>query len=81
MKLYTFKTGKEDIKAFPFPLNPEEKTLNVQEQAFCEGLINEEECMKALNSMPSNKTPGTDGLPCEFYYVFGEFMVEFSSIL
>ena len=33
-------------------------------------VINEEECLKALNSMPSSKTPGTDGLPCEFYKVF-----------
>ena len=68
--LYTSKAGEEDIEAFPFPPNPKEKTLTAEERAFCEGLINEEECVKASNSMPSSKTPGTDGLPCEFYKVF-----------
>ena len=68
--LYTSKAGEEDIEAFPFSPSPEEKTLTAGERAFCEGLINEEEWLKALNSMPSSKTPGTNELPCEFYKMF-----------
>ena len=44
--LYTSKAGEDDIEAFPFPPNPEEKTLKAEERAFCEGLINEEECLQ-----------------------------------
>ena len=30
------------------------------------------ECLEALKSMASEKSPGTDGLPSEFYKVFWE---------
>jgi len=33
----------------------------------CEGLITVVECEKAIDSMSNYKTPGTDGLPKEFY--------------
>ena len=36
----------------------------------CEGTLTEKECLAALKTMDSNKTPGTDGLPAEFYKVF-----------
>ena len=36
----------------------------------CEGLINKEECAKALKDFSNNKTPGTDGLPAEFCRFF-----------
>ena len=32
----------------------------------CEG----QECLKALRSMDREKTPGTDGLPADFYKIF-----------
>ena len=39
-----------------------------------------DECKRALMTMESNKTPGTDGLTLEFYRFFcnaiGKFMVE-----
>ena len=44
--------------------------LNYEEQNICEGALTEKECLEALMSMDSNKTPGTDGLPAEFYKVF-----------
>ena len=68
--LYASKAGEADIEAFHLPPSPEGKTLTAEERTFCEGLINEEECLKALNSMPSSKTPRTDGFPCEFYKAF-----------
>ena len=36
----------------------------------CEGTLTQEECFEALKNMESDKTPGTDGLPAEFYKVF-----------
>ena len=44
--------------------------LQDYEQNACEGLLTEKECLKALKSMDSEKTPGTDGLPAEFYKIF-----------
>ena len=39
-------------------------------QENCEGMITLNECSNALRDMPNNKTPGTDGLPTEFYKFF-----------
>ena len=36
----------------------------------CEGMITLNECSNALRDMPNNKTPGTAGLPTEFYKFF-----------
>lgn len=33
----------------------------------CEGFITLQECLAVLKSMPNNKTPGTDGIPPEWY--------------
>ena len=34
--------------------------------------LTKEECLNSLKTMASDKTPGTDGLPAEFYMVFWE---------
>ena len=44
--------------------------MSEEEQGFCEGLLKREECLEALKTMSSEKTPGTDRLACEFYKVF-----------
>ena len=44
--------------------------LNEQEQKQCEGFLTASECLESLKSMESNKSPGSDGLPAEFYKVF-----------
>lgn len=46
------------------------KKLNQDEKDVCEGPLTKEECLKALNEMKCNKTPGSDGLPAEFYRIF-----------
>ena len=47
------------------------KALNDVERATCEGPLKKEECLKALQDMDSDKTPGTDGLPSVFIRYFG----------
>ena len=60
----------KNFKNSPF-FNPENVTaLSEEEKKSCEGLVNEEECMNALKDFNNNKTPGTDGLPAEFYRFF-----------
>ena len=46
------------------------KSLNLEEKGKCEGMLTKAECLQALKSMKSGKTPGSDGLPGEFYNVF-----------
>ena len=41
-------------------------------QAHCEGLLSSNEVSTALKGMPHNKSPGSDGLPMEFYLAFWE---------
>ena len=49
-----------------------ETFLDVNEATSCEGYLTKQECLKALKSMDRDKTPGTDGLPAEFYKIFGK---------
>ena len=44
--------------------------LTSEDKEKCEGLLTKEECLEALKDMNLNKTPGSDGLPVEFYKVF-----------
>jgi hypothetical protein len=53
-----------------FPDDAEIPKLNENEKESCEGMISEEECVKAIKSMQNGKSPGTDGLPVEFYKIF-----------
>lgn len=39
-------------------------------KVMCDHPITMEECSKALNDLPLNKTPGTDGIPIYFYKIF-----------
>ena len=44
--------------------------LQEHEQKSCDGLLTKKECLEAIKSMESEKSPGTDGLPAEFYKMF-----------
>ena len=54
-----------------------EKKLNLTEQESCEDLLTKTECLNALENMECNKTPGSDGLPAEFYKVFWNDIADF----
>ena len=44
--------------------------LTKEDQQTCEGELTANECLESLKCMDQNKTPGTDGLPAEFYKTF-----------
>ena len=46
------------------------KTLDPDEKAKSEGLLTRPECLESLKSMAPDKSPGTNGIPAEFYKVF-----------
>ena len=47
-----------------------ENALSEEITKTCEGVMSIHECELALKTMENNKTPGTDGLPPEFYRYF-----------
>ena len=61
-------TSNEKEESF-FPENNKIK-LNYNQQMSCEGLLSAEECLQSLKTIESDKSPGTDGLPAEFYKIF-----------
>ena len=44
--------------------------LTKEQSQKCEGVITEEELLKALKKLPNNKSPGNDGITKEFYEAF-----------
>ena len=50
--------------------------LSEEQNNSCEGLISPEECSKLLDSLQSNKSPGNDGIPAEFYRKFWPLISE-----
>ena len=45
-------------------------SLNEEEKLSCEGIVSEDECLRALKEFKNCKFPGTDGLSAEFYNFF-----------
>ena len=55
---------------FDFFQQANETVLTPDELQVCDGLLTKTECEEALKCMNADKTPGTDGLPVEFYKAF-----------
>ena len=71
-KLYESDNISEDnIKTYLSKIDNINK-LNEQEAKLLEGEITELECKDALKNMKTNKSPGSDGIPVEFYLTFWE---------
>lgn len=60
--------SQEDINTYLNDINI--KGLTQNDKSVLEGEITDAECKDAVNKMKLNKSPGSDGLPVEFYQVF-----------
>ena len=70
--LYTSITDEELSNEYDdifFPENIEAKLTDDQKLS-CEGELSAAECFESLKTMVMGRSPGTDGLPAEFYKVF-----------
>ena len=76
--LYTSKISDRSHEHSDFFQQVNDTVLSHENQKSCEGVLSEKECLEAIKSMTSDKTPGTDGLPAEFYKTFWE---DISSLL
>ena len=71
---FYFNLYTKDTTVSPFSFyrgwNHQHSTLSHDQSSLCEGLLSLTECNQALLSMAKNKSPGSDGLPVEFYHTF-----------
>jgi hypothetical protein len=49
-----------------------DRKLSEEEKSTLDSFLSEKECLAALHAMPALRTPGSDGLPKEFYVCFWE---------
>ena len=68
--LYTKCPHLDDSQTYKFLNTSNVIKLNDTQKEKCEGPILKEEVKVAIKLMKNNKTPGIDGLPCEFYKFF-----------
>jgi hypothetical protein len=57
-------TAKDEFDNFLNDINIQ--PLSEDSKSYCEGLLSNDECMKALKNMSNNKSPGCDGITAEF---------------
>ena len=72
--LYTRKSCKTEKQCFGYLDEINTPVLTPEEREFCEGQLTLNEILKALNTMPKNKTPGSDSLTKEFYLAFFDLL-------
>ena len=75
-KLYTSKFVDDEPDFTKFK-DLERPVLDDNEQEDLERQIEENEILSALKSCKNNKTPGSDGLPAEFYKMFWQDVKQF----
>ena len=73
--LYSSRTQEGHDSTFFSQANS--TSLTTEEKKTCEGALSQKECLEAFKNMDSSKTPGTDGLPAEFYKVFWKDICSF----
>jgi len=68
--LYKSKINVSNNKLDDFFSDTIFPSLSNEEKESCEGILTEDECLNALNTMANNKSPGYSGLTVEFYRKF-----------
>ena len=70
--LYTSEVHPENVINLASTFFENITPLDDTDKLSCEGKVSAEECLKALKDFKNEKSPGTDGLPAEFYTFFLE---------
>ena len=77
--MYTSRKTTQDENSDYFLDQDQIPKLTEQQKQDCDIEITEGEVLRALKDMSNNKSPGSDGYPCEFYKFFwqdlGHFLV------
>ena len=68
--LYTSEVHPENVINLASTFFENITPLDDTDKLSCEGKVSAEECLKALKDFKNEKSPGTDGLPAEFYTFF-----------
>ena len=68
-KLYTSSKACPDLYDSTFYPENNKKHDDLQKESW-EGILKLQKCLEALKPKDTNKSPGLDGLPAEFYKVF-----------
>ena len=71
-KLYTSSFDPQSCRIFFDKVSPFIPRISGENCELCEGPITIEELQSVITKMPSNKNPGPDGSPYEFYAIFWE---------
>lgn len=56
------------------------KHLTENDKKMCDSFPTLEECKDAVMNLKSNKSPGLDGIPNEFYLFFGKIYLPYSIV-
>ena len=74
-ELYTSTGARPDDQRFDnFFNNSALPEISADQRQSCEGLLSKDECLAFLKQMAKGKSPGSDGLPAEFYLAFWEIL-------
>ena len=69
-ELYRKRSNENNQEALRTLFSHKAPKLSENEQMSCEGKISEKEILEALKKTQNNKSPGSDGIPAEFYKMF-----------
>lgn len=68
--LYTSVAPLEHLNDLDSTFSEYITPLDETDKLSCEGKVSQEECLKAFHDFKNEKSPGTDGLPAEYYKCF-----------
>ena len=75
-KNHTVYDNINEVNNFFLPDDPEIPKLSEEDMLNCEGIISKDECVSAIRTFKNGKSPGTDGLPAEFYKIFWNDVID-----
>lgn len=76
-----FNKEQTDVRSRTYLLNHIKKRVSEEDRDMCNNDITNEEIEGALSGMKNGRSPGLDGLPCEFYKAFRTVLIPVLNII